>query len=80
MGRYERKVVDTLYAVLVNEEVKQTFDKLAQARKYIKELRITDDIQQVKIIKQCTVHTTLDVLKPQVTKTLSIADFDWVGD
>lgn len=80
MSKYKPKVVDTIYAVLINDQLSDTFEKLSQARKMVKAMRITEEIEEVRIIKQCTSQTTLDVLKPEITRTLSFAEFDWVGD
>jgi len=79
-ARYHPKVVDTLYAVLINKEVADTFEKLSDARKLVRNMRITEDITEVQIIKQCTTQTILDVLKPEIKRTLSATDFNWVGD
>lgn len=80
MAKNYPKVVDTLYAVLVNDQILDTFNKLAEARKMVRAMRIGEDVQEVKIVKQCTSQTVLDVLKPEIQRTLSFADFDWTGD
>jgi uncharacterized protein with NRDE domain len=80
MKKYAPKVVETMYAVLINGSLDTTYDKLSKARKYVKSMRITEEVQEVRIVKQCTSQTTLDVLTPQVKKTLTAAQFDWIGE
>lgn len=74
------KVIENIYAVLINGDVKDTFERLAEARKMVKTMRITEDIKEVQIVKQCVTHTVLDVLKPELKPTLTFADLDWTGD
>ncbi len=80
MRKYQPKVIDTMYAVLVNDELADTFEKLAEARRMVRTMHITEDVHEVKIVKQCTSQTVLDVLRPEVKRTLSVADFNWIGD
>jgi len=80
MKKYAPKVVETMYAVLINGNLDSTYDKLSKARKHVKSMRIEEDVQEVRIVKQCTSQTTLDVFTPQVKKTLTAAQFDWIGE
>lgn len=75
--RPQPKVLETFYAVLVNEELFEMFEKLTEARKAIKNIPVTEEIEQIQIVKQTTTHTLLDTYKPQVVKTLTIDGLGW---
>ena len=75
--RPQPKVLETFYAVLVNDEMRDTFLKLAEARACIKDMPVADDVEEIKIIKQTTTHTLLETYKPEVVKTLTIDSFGW---
>ena len=77
MEKQKPIVVETMYAILINEELRQTFPSLALARKEVKTMGIGDDIKEVKIVKQTISHTLIDSYLPKVTKTLSVNELSW---
>lgn len=75
------KVVETMYAILVNDDVvDREFQTLAKARSYVKNMRMSEDVEKVEIVKQCITHTLLNVYKPKLTRTLVAGDLDFGGD
>lgn len=74
------KTIETLYAVMVNDDVVlDQFPKIALAKKFVNNMSITEDIQNVKIIKQTVTHQVVKNLVPKVAKVLTVEDFDLNG-
>ena len=73
------KVVETIYGILVNGELLYSFNSLLEARKKVKTLHITQDINKVEIIRQNVQQTLIDSYKPEVSRILVAGDldFDW---
>jgi hypothetical protein len=71
------KTIETLYAVMVNDDVVlDQFPKIALAKKFVNNMSITEDIQNVKIIKQTVTHQVVKNLVPKVAKVLTVEDFN----
>lgn len=71
------KTIETIYAVMVNDDVVlDQFPKIALAKKFVNNMSITEDIQNVKIIKQTVTHQVVKNLVPKVAKVLTIEDFN----
>lgn len=73
------KVVETIYAILVNGELTDSFKSLREARKSVQNLSLTKETKEVQIVKQCVSHTLLDTFKPEISRVLVARDFDWDG-
>lgn len=72
------KTIETLYAVMVNDDVVlDQFPKIALAKKFVNNMSITEDIQNVKIIKQTVTHQVVKNLVPKVAKVLTVEDFNF---
>lgn len=71
------KTIETIYAVMVNDDVVlDQFPKIALAKKFVNNMSITEDIQNVKIIKQTVTHQVVKNLVPKVAKVLTVEDFN----
>lgn len=66
----------TSYLVKVNNEVVDRLHSLKEARQFIKNLVINDDINVVHIIKQSVNETVLDTYETKTTKILIATQLD----
>ena len=73
------KVVETIYGILVNGELLYSYSSLQEARKQVKTLHISQEIQKVEIVRQNVLQTLIDTYKPEVNRVLVAGDldFDW---
>ena len=70
------KTIMTSYLVKVNNEVVDRLHSLKEARQFIKNLVINDDINVVHIIKQSVNETVLDTYETKTTKILIATQLD----
>ena len=75
MSRPVPKVIQSYYAVRVNGTDIINYEKLAEARQYIKSINLHERIMKIDIIRYTTTETLLDTFTPVYEKVLSSDDF-----
>lgn len=71
------KTIETVYAIMVNDDiVLEQFPRIALAKKFVNNMSITEDIQNVKIIKQTVTHQVVKNLVPKIAKVLTVENFN----
>jgi hypothetical protein len=63
------------YVVKVNSEAVYVSDKLQEARDYIRNMQIKEEIQEVELVKETFTELILNKFKPKIERTLSIDEF-----
>lgn len=72
MKRSQPKVIESKYFIKVNGTVVCECDSLSQARKEVKQLPLTSDVEEVAITRRTLTETVINKFKPEVTRTLSV--------
>ena len=74
MSRAIPKVVQSFYTIKINGTPIINYEKLVQARRYVKSINAHEDMKSVEIVRITTTETILDSLKPVFEKVLSSDD------
>lgn len=74
MSRVVPKVILSYYTVRINGTDVINYEKLAEARRYVKSINITERINAVDIVRYTTTETLLDSFKPSFEKVLTCDD------
>lgn len=74
------KVTLSYYTVRINGQDIINYERLAEARRYVKSINIHEAIQFIQVVRQTTTETLLDDLKPVSERVLSSDDLFSFGD
>lgn len=74
------KTTAVLYNLMVNGTLAETCLSLGKARKEAKKLPLTDEIKEVKIVKQTVTEQVIDIFKIKTEKVLVAGDWTFEGE
>lgn len=75
MKRPQPKVLDSTYIIKVNGTVTSTSNSLSEARRQVKQIPLTEDIEEVSITRRTLTETVLNRFKPEIKRALTVDDF-----
>jgi hypothetical protein len=74
MSRPVPKVIQSYYTVRINGSDIINYEKLAEAREYIKSINLHERINTIDIVRYTTTETLLNTFTPVYEKVLSCDD------